>query len=168
MGTHVSIQEGIITRGNVSASMFAYGITSSNKLEQLIQDILLNTEALGDALVVTAANVNISSHASLRHESWAICHGADTNGLLCVQRSSAEAHTGDTERAAIGIPGQLSRRTARLQQHSRPAMLGSGLALPEAWSPSSVDALAPDHQREESTWNVWKSKVSAPAPAWNF
>ena len=35
----------------------------------------------------------------------------------------AEAHTGETERAAIGIRDQLSRRTARLQQYSRPAIL---------------------------------------------
>ena len=54
------------------------------------------------------------------------------NGLIRVRRSPAETHTGDTERAAIGFPGQLSRRTARLQQHFRPAILGSGLPLHEA------------------------------------
>ena len=47
VGTHESIQEAINTRGYISAFMFAFGITSSDALEQLIQDILLNTEALG-------------------------------------------------------------------------------------------------------------------------
>ena len=44
--THESIKEAIITRSFFSASMFAFGITSSDALEQIIQDILLNTEAL--------------------------------------------------------------------------------------------------------------------------
>ena len=73
------MQEAIITRGYVSASLFAFGITSSDALKQVIQDILLNTEALGNALGVTAANAQISPHAaSLRrawHVSCAICHG---------------------------------------------------------------------------------------------
>ena len=48
--THESIQEAIFTRSCILASMFAFGITSSDALERLIQDILLNTEALGSTL----------------------------------------------------------------------------------------------------------------------
>ena len=44
--SHESTQEAIITRGYFSASMFVFGITSPDTLEQLIQDILLNPEAL--------------------------------------------------------------------------------------------------------------------------
>ena len=74
----------IYSRGNHHEGLFigftfTFGITSSDALEQLIQDILLNTEALGSTLGVTAANANISPHAaSIRrawHESWALCHG---------------------------------------------------------------------------------------------
>ena len=83
VATHESVQEANITRGYVSASLFAFGITSSDALEQLFQDILLSTEALEKALSITAANANISPHAaSLRrawHESWAICHERNTH-----------------------------------------------------------------------------------------
>ena len=83
VGTHESIQEAIITRCYILASMFAFGITSSDALEQLIQDILLNTEALESTLGVTAANANISPHAaSIRRAwpwSWALCHGTSSN-----------------------------------------------------------------------------------------
>jgi len=44
--SHESTQEAIITRGYFSASMFVFGITSPDTLEQLIQNILLNTDAL--------------------------------------------------------------------------------------------------------------------------
>ena len=40
-----------------------FGTTSSDALEQHIQDILLNTEALANALGVTAANVNTTGRA---------------------------------------------------------------------------------------------------------
>ena len=62
--------------------MFAFGITSSNALQQLIHDLLLNTETLGGPAGVTAANVNVLPHAaSIRrawHESWALCHGTSS------------------------------------------------------------------------------------------
>ena len=41
-------------------------------------------------------------------------------------------------------------------------MLGSGLALLEAWSPSGVDALAPDHQREEAHGTYGKARSAPP------
>ena len=83
VGTHESIQEAIITRGCISASVFAFGITASDALEQLVQDILFNTEALESTSGVTAANANISPRAaSIRrawHGSWALCHGTSSN-----------------------------------------------------------------------------------------
>ena len=57
----------------------------------------------------------------------------------------------ETQRAALGIPGKLYKGIARLKQHSRPAVLGTGLRLPpETREPSHVDARDPDHQRQEA------------------
>ena len=104
--------------------MFAFGITSSDALEQLIQDILLNTEALGSTSGVTAANANISPHAASIRRAWHESVDAlprdelksvVDNGLVWLRRSSAEAHAGDTKRATLGIPGKLTREIARLK-----------------------------------------------------
>ena len=170
--THESFQEAVVTRGYVSASMFAFGITSSDALEQLIQDILLNTEALGSTLGVTAANANISPHAaSIRrawHESWALCHRTSSNQQwtpsdLLWSDAPPPKLTLETQRAALGIPGKLSRRTARLKQHSRPAVLGTGLRLPlETREPSHVDALDPDHQRDEAHGALGDERPTTP------
>ena len=81
-------------------------------------------------------------------------------------RSTAEVHAGNTKRAAFGIPSELYRGIARLEQHSKPALLGTGLPLLETPNPSRVDALDPDHQREEAHGTFWKSK-NDPVPAWN-
>ena len=81
-------------------------------------------------------------------------------------RSTAEAHAGNTKRAAFGIPSEIYRGFARLEQHSKPALLGTGLPLLETPNPSRVDALDPDHQREEARETFWKSK-NDPVPAWN-
>ena len=113
----------IITRGYVLASMFAFG-TSSNALEQLIHDILMNTEALGSTSGLTAANFNISPHAaSIRrvwHESWALCRGTRSNQqwtLSDLPWSDAPPPRRETEnelRSAIqaNYPGDCSIQTA--------------------------------------------------------
>ena len=146
--THESVQEAIITRCNILASMSAFDVTSSDALEQLIQDILLNTEALENTLGVTAANVNISPHAaSIRrawHETWALCHGTSSissgqptcMGPTLASRDSRWRHT--------------TRVIAQLKQHARPVVLCSNLPPLETRKPSRVDAEDPDHQREDA------------------
>ena len=110
--------------GYVLASMFAFGLTSSDALEQLIHDILLNTEALGSTSGVTAANLNISLHAaSIRrvwHESWALCRGTRSNQQWTpsdLPWSDAPPPRRETEnelRSAIqaNYPGDCSIQTA--------------------------------------------------------
>ena len=169
--THESFQEAVVTRGYVSASMFAFGITSSDALEQLIQDILLNTEALGSTLGVTAANANISPHAAsicrAWHESWALCHRTSSNqqwtpsDLLWSDAPPPKLAL-ETQRTTLSLPGKLSRRTARLKQHSRPAVLGTGLRLLETRKPLRVDALDPDHQRAEAHGALGEERPTTP------
>ena len=162
--THESFQEAVVTRGYVSSSMFAFGITSSDALEQLIQDILLNTEALGSTLGVTEASANISPHAAsicrAWHESWALCHKTSSGPPSDLLWSDAPPPklTLETQRTTLSIPGKLSRRTARLKQHSRPAVLGTGLRLPlETREPSHVDVSrgrqGPRSSTRRSTWS---------------
>ena len=115
--THESIQEAVVTRGHVSASLFAFGITSSDALEQLIQDILLNTEVLGNTLGVTAASANISPHAAsicrAWHESWALCHKTSSGrlqtcfGLMLRRRSSRWRHNELRSAFWANYPGEL-------------------------------------------------------------
>ena len=86
--THESIQEESITRGYVSASLSAFWHHFIGR-EQLIQDILLNTEASGNAHWVTAANANISPHAANRlgtnaHQQWSM----DLYGATLSRRDS--------------------------------------------------------------------------------
>ena len=45
---------------------------------------------------------------------------------------------------------QTIQRTARFRQHSRPAVLGTGLPLLETREPSHVDSMDPNHRREEA------------------
>ena len=73
--THESFQDAVVPRGYVSASMFAFGITSLDAVEQLIQDILLNTEAMGSTSGITAAKCehprpHAASNRRATHESW--------------------------------------------------------------------------------------------------
>ena len=134
VGTHESIKEAIITRGYISASMFAFGITSSDALEQLIQDILLNTEALGSTLGVTAANANISPHAASIHRawpgSWALCGRAQTSsgqrtcmGPTLLRRGSPWRH----ETSYVRHSGQTNQGNCSTQR----ALQASGIGY---WS----------------------------------
>ena len=139
--------------------MFALGITSSNALQQLVHDLLLNTEALGGLAGVTAANVNVSPHAaSIRrawHESWALCH--ETSSLQqwtpsdlswsnppSPRRSSRWRHRTNYAR--------LSRRTIHENCSTRTARQANGTgprsSLFETREPSHVDAVDSDHKRK--------------------
>ena len=88
-------------------------------------------------------------------------------GLVWVRRSSAETHAEDTEGASISTqanyPGEL------LDSNSAPGQRYWALVY-NALKPSNRLAWTPWNQfiSERSTWNIWKSKVDDPAPAWNF
>ena len=100
--THQSIQEAMIARGYVSASMFAFSITSSEALEKLIQDILLNARIPGKlsrgirrklehiaACCGTLSRLARVLGARQRNEQWTTdLHGPD---------APPEAHAGDTK-----------------------------------------------------------------------
>ena len=166
----------IITRGYVLASMFAFG-TSSDALEQLIHDILLNTEALGSTSGVTAANLNISPHAaSIRrvwHESWALCRGTRSNQQWTpsdLPWSDAPPPRRETEnelRSAFqaNYPGDCSIQTA-LQASS----IGHWPTTP--WKPRTVSRglHGPKSSARRSTWSSWRRKAddTVPRSSMNF
>ena len=93
--THESIQEAVVTSGYVSASMFAFGITSSDALEQLIQDILLNTEAFESTLGVTAANV-LPQDELVSSDAFKLasvrCSPAEVSGVLSANSEKRDAN----------------------------------------------------------------------------
>ena len=102
VGTHESIRGGDHHEG------LYIGFHVRPRHHLLIEDILLNTEALGSTSGVTAANANIS--ASIRrawHESWALCHGTSSN-----QQWSTDLHGSDAPPPRLTLETQNELRSA--------------------------------------------------------
>ena len=159
----------------MTASMFAFGITSPEALEQIIHDILLNTEALGSNLGVTTANVNISPHAaSIRHawhESWALCHETSSNqqcspsdwswSEILPPRLTLETQNELRSAFRANYPGEL------LDTNSTPGQRYWAQIYHSNLKTASRARHGHKSSARESTRSSWRRKTDVPAPAWN-